>query len=390
LSSLIKTANVREFGAAGDGCTDDSGAFQRAFDSGAADIFIPPGLYRVAKTLRVRSNTALEAHPCARIFMCGDTPKRRGDFLLTNYDHKGGDENISLTGGVWDGNDEGAHNVMGPRFEKDSYSGAALNFYNVKGLALKDIIVANPAAYYIRMACLENFAIENVAFLSDRVSKNQDGLHFGGYVKNGTVKNVTALSKGQTNDDMIALNADDCVERAENFDLRRGSIENISFENITAQDCHTLIRILSVTAPVRNITFKNVQAGVRCYALNCDAARYCATPLFKEEDFPQGVGCIENVSIDGMAVHFTGDRVTGDRDLNPLIILESGAKNLRVRGFKYNHGLNRSPLSPALTAKNIVGATIRADDQTYDIHGKGDVLNIADFTELDVNSTESL
>jgi hypothetical protein len=43
--------NVRDFGAVGDGKADDTGAFQRAVDSGKGDIFIPRGVYRLAKTI---------------------------------------------------------------------------------------------------------------------------------------------------------------------------------------------------------------------------------------------------------------------------------------------------------------------------------------------------
>ena len=43
--------SVRDFGAAGDGKTDDSGPFQRAVDSGAGDIRVPRGRYRFEKTI---------------------------------------------------------------------------------------------------------------------------------------------------------------------------------------------------------------------------------------------------------------------------------------------------------------------------------------------------
>ncbi len=51
--SLVASAgvNVRDFGAVGDGKTDDTGSFQRAVDSGKGDIFIPRGVYRLTKTI---------------------------------------------------------------------------------------------------------------------------------------------------------------------------------------------------------------------------------------------------------------------------------------------------------------------------------------------------
>jgi polygalacturonase len=40
-------ANVKDFGAVGDGVTDDSAAFQRAMQAGDGELYLPPGPYRV-------------------------------------------------------------------------------------------------------------------------------------------------------------------------------------------------------------------------------------------------------------------------------------------------------------------------------------------------------
>ena len=37
-------------------------------------------------------------------------------------------------------------------------------------------------------------------------------------------------------------------------------LKDITFENIYAESCYTVVRVLSVTAPIRNIVFKNVYA----------------------------------------------------------------------------------------------------------------------------------
>ncbi len=44
-------ASVRDFGAVGDGESDDAEAFQRAIASGRGDIFVPRGTYRLGKTV---------------------------------------------------------------------------------------------------------------------------------------------------------------------------------------------------------------------------------------------------------------------------------------------------------------------------------------------------
>lgn len=94
--------NIKNWGAVGDGITDDTAALQAALDSGAGTLYIPTGLYRVTTTLRIRSNTQLHAEATARIFLSGER-KHRGDFLLTNANHEAGDSNIEICGGVWDG-----------------------------------------------------------------------------------------------------------------------------------------------------------------------------------------------------------------------------------------------------------------------------------------------
>jgi len=49
--SVVLGVSVRDFGAVGDGEADDSGAFQRAIESGRGDIHVPRGKYRFKKTV---------------------------------------------------------------------------------------------------------------------------------------------------------------------------------------------------------------------------------------------------------------------------------------------------------------------------------------------------
>ena len=52
---MSNEVNVREFGATGNGITDDSCAIQKALDSGASVVKIPAGNYRIVTTLKVSS-----------------------------------------------------------------------------------------------------------------------------------------------------------------------------------------------------------------------------------------------------------------------------------------------------------------------------------------------
>ena len=219
------------------------------------------------------------------------------------------------------------------------------------------------------------------------------------------VKNIRALSKGQTNDDMIALNADDYVLRVENRGKVCGDIEDISFENIFAEDCHTVIRFLTETSAIRNIRFKNVFGGYRCNAINADCGRYMRTPLFEEEsDRPEGVGRIENVTIENMTVYptrgveeqplpagvneaelparFLAGRHPG---LRSAIVLESHADGLLIDNFCMTNRMNLPNPGAALHARNLLGTAVVADGEIHTLEKKEDSLLLETFTSLRVN-----
>lgn len=249
--------NIKGYGAIGNGITDDTLSVQKAFEQGG-DVYIPEGDYRITKTLLVKSDTTITAHEKARLFMCGDTPKKRNDFLISNSDTENGNCNIKITGGIWDGNNQGKYNVKADLFDANGYSGTVINFTNVKGLYLYDFTVANSVAYNIRMCKLKDFEIKNINFFSEKPASNQDGLHFGGEVHNGIIENIKAVSYGQTNDDLIALNADDCIGRVENLDMVCGDISDIKIKNVFAENCFTFLRMLSVNSSIYNIEIDNI------------------------------------------------------------------------------------------------------------------------------------
>lgn len=70
--------SVRDFGAVGDGKTDDSGAFQRAIDSGRGDIRVPRGTYRFTRTVVAHLDSigplSIKGSGTATIMMAGAGP----------------------------------------------------------------------------------------------------------------------------------------------------------------------------------------------------------------------------------------------------------------------------------------------------------------------------
>jgi hypothetical protein len=70
--------NVKEFGAVGDGQTDDTDAIQRAIDAGQGGVYLPKGSYRITRTVRVdlatRGCTSITGAGPARILAECDGP----------------------------------------------------------------------------------------------------------------------------------------------------------------------------------------------------------------------------------------------------------------------------------------------------------------------------
>lgn len=81
LERVTAEASVRDFGAMGDGETDDTAAFQRAVSSGVGSIRIPAGRYRLTKPVEIdlsrNGPVSLSGDGTAKIIMAGAGPAFR-------------------------------------------------------------------------------------------------------------------------------------------------------------------------------------------------------------------------------------------------------------------------------------------------------------------------
>lgn len=66
-------ANVKEFGAVGNGVADDAPAINDALSGGNKHVYFPAGRYRCESYLRVYANTKVELHPDAMIIHASDS-----------------------------------------------------------------------------------------------------------------------------------------------------------------------------------------------------------------------------------------------------------------------------------------------------------------------------
>lgn len=134
---------VRDFGARGDGRSDDTAAFQAAHDSlaGGGVIEVDPGTYRVSRVDISNRNVQIALADGATLRKLGDAGvEARGIFVIENLQ----DANFELRGGRVDLNGEGPMGIGQPGRLRNVY--AALTVPSVKAISGP----ANAAIYALR------------------------------------------------------------------------------------------------------------------------------------------------------------------------------------------------------------------------------------------------
>ena len=295
--------SILEYGAVGDGVTNCSYAICEALKN-EKEIFFPKGVYSIEETIYIPSDRHIKLDDEAVIFAADGCFKGEDAIgIITNADVENGNENIVIEGGKVD-----ANNINNARLDwlHGPNSGLTFAFKKVKNLTIRNLISHNSESFNFRLCRVEDFLIEDITFSASHISKNQDGVHISGWCKNGVIKNIKA-EYGTTNDDLIAMNADETdVGEKQLKGIESGPISDIYIENVYAQNCWSAVRIVSIFNSVENITVKNLTAGVRAHAINMDATRYCETPIFKDEEYPKGVGSIKNINFENITFWYMG------------------------------------------------------------------------------------
>lgn len=257
---------------------------QEILDGGNVELYLPEGRYHLDRGLVIYDNTRILADSNALIRWKDGAATRWNDFLLSNADMENGNQNIEISGGIWDAN--GTGNPRCAAEDYNGYGGVGIAFGKVKNLIMENLILANADSYFVRLCHIENFRFSHIKFFNALPKMNQDGLHINGYCRNGEIRELEAISPFTPSDDMVALNADDGVGVAAMHGSEPGPIENITIEGVYAQNAHAFIRMLSQDNPIRNIRISRLRGGARCNFINVN-----------RWDFAPGKGNISNIRI---------------------------------------------------------------------------------------------
>ena len=227
----------------GDGIHDDTAALQEMLDGQGIVTVDRPGTYLISKTLMIHSNTRFILSPGA-VLLAAPMSK----CALIENEHfagNGRDENITVTGGTWDGNCdamgldaeyEAIHRLDDP-YSPSLFKGKLIRFAHLDRIKLTDMVVKNPVSYGIQIGDVRGFVCRDLFFDCNHHFGTTDGVHINGPARDGVIENLC----GTTNDDMVSLTTYD----EPHAEVSVGPISNVYIHNITAMNGYSGIRLLS-------------------------------------------------------------------------------------------------------------------------------------------------
>lgn len=178
------TLNVKDFGAVGDGVTDDHEAMQAAIDAasqglGGGKLYFPEGKYLVKKMVQLKSNIDIRLHDDATIVNGINFQGRPSIVFMTGPFINGGDkifweptENISFTDGTIDMN--GALNEEGTKPKNlpliNSSGGFAIG--NSSNVTIRNVTFKDSyQGHAIQIAGSKNVLVDQSRFLGQALPK---------------------------------------------------------------------------------------------------------------------------------------------------------------------------------------------------------------------------
>ena len=283
--------NVKWFGALGDGINNDAIVINKALDAnylvGGTVVMEKPSVrYLIGTPLLICSNTTLLIDEGAELYLANNV----NNVMIGNKNKTTAatptiiDENITIIGGIWNGN----------RLNQTKWSGTpntsilvTLNIFSgVRNLKILNGKYINSRTYGMLISNVDCLLINNCNVdVYTGIQDNGDGIHLLGLCKNFTITNTIIKS----DDNFIALNADDVAHGPNGL---FGKIENGFINNITVNNNEhgQGLRLLSGTSPIHKVTFSNIKGS----------AAYLA--VLSTLDL--GVGDFDDITFENIAVEF--------------------------------------------------------------------------------------
>lgn len=267
---LLLVSEAGAEGLVGDGVHDDTAAIQAMLDSGRSLVYLPPPPkeYVISRTLKIGSRTELRLDRLTRIRLA---PNSNCPMLQNRDYYYGTNVDVIVTGGVWDF--DNPHQEPNPyKMKRDATKlphpekefwdpanfmpewnlGVLMRFSGVRHLEVRDLTLENPTLYGLAINRAWYFTVDHVYFDYNRWNPlpiNMDGVHLDSNCHFGRIAHV----RGNTYDDMVALNTNDWWDK--------GPITDIVIEDVYADAGFRAVRLLSKSpsAPVKRVAIRDIR-----------------------------------------------------------------------------------------------------------------------------------
>lgn len=335
IDKKVKYLDAKKYGAKGDGITDDTEVLQQYLNSKQGVYVFPKGKYLVSG-LNLSSNSHLLFDEGA-VLSLKDGSNRP---VLQNANYSLNiDSNIRITGLRINGNYQNqAHHLTTGPYANEPVAG--IRFFGVKNLTIAKANIYHARTYGIWLSRINGLVASDINFEQDTVTySNQDGLHINGLSSNLYINNISGL----TNDDLIALNADD-VDQGGNVSL--GDITNVIIDGVNFGNSLNGIRLLSANNKLDQVSIKNLVGVIRDNVIAISA-------------YGLGEGNFGTIDISGVDVRTsTPHNVMGE--YGGYILINDKAENLRISNVTRTTGAD---------ARATIRIQSRADITTLEIDG---------------------
>ncbi len=325
-SSFIVYAT--QFGAQGGGA-DDTVALQSFFTCGAKLLVLNAGMVFTTSGNDIPSGVNIVFQRGAQLRLANNANRP----VLQNINFKsstwggatyGLDTDITIYGLNIDGNQANQiHTGVNPPYTNEFTSG--VRFFGVTRLTLINTQIHQARTFAIWLCAIDGLTVRDL--LLDQymggAPDNQDGLHINGPARNLDIRNV----RGSTNDDMVALNADDGPLGA-NFTT--GPITNAVIDGVYPVACLNGVRLLSATSRMDQITVRSVKGSTRDVAVN-------------QSPFGLGVGNVGTLTIEDIDVRCSNNYQPTSSNYYSVITLDGIIDVASVKTVKNNRPADNRP-----------------------------------------------
>lgn len=283
------------------------------------------------------------------------------------------DSNITIEGLNIDGNQANqVHHLTTGEYAGEYVSGVRL--FGITNLTLTRSKIRHARTFAVWLAAIDGGVVDKM-FFDQYVAgtpDNQDGLHINGPARNVFIRDLS----GRTNDDLLALNADDGPLGA---NVPAGDITDIVVDGVAGIDALNGIRMLSATSKIDRIEIANIIGSYRDPAINLSA-------------YGRGVGNFGTIDIDKVNVVCKNGLHGPGSDYYGVIVLDDKIDGVNISNVTRTNAEDDRPLVDVRPGANIGVLTIDgvtqrtsntavATETMVSVGGAVEVLNMSRITQ---------